>query len=201
MRLIICLGFYFSFYTFATAQSLDKTANTKWYSETISNGVRIQNSFPRGGPYPSTTEKNSNYSFLIFSTHLTNETASPLKLKISFPADSFPTGETGNVYMKIFVAPDTMKFDKETSHIDGLAYFLDFNNGTILQTTINPKEEYILYIGTVFYQAKGTEWGDRSRGGNRTELTLKGEELFFSMPPQINSFPCGHIISKMSNKE
>jgi hypothetical protein len=89
-----------------------------------------------------------------------------------------------------------MKFDKETRYIAGLEYFLDFNKATMLQREINPKEEYILYIGTVFYQAKGTEWGDRSRGGNRAELILKGEELFYSMPPQINSFSCGHIISK-----
>jgi hypothetical protein len=196
MRLTICLGFYFSFYTFATGQSLDKTTNAKWYSETISNGILIQNNFPRGGPYPSFTGKNSNYSFLIFSTRVTNQTTSPVELKIHFPADSFPTGEAGNVYMKIFLAPDTMKFDKETRYIAGLKSFLDFNQSTMLQRTINPKEEYIFYIGTVFYQAKGTEWGDRSRGGNRAELILKGKELFYRMPPQIDYLSCGHIISK-----
>src|SRR5688572_28030879 len=91
MRLTICLGVYFSFYTFVTGQSLDQTTNTKWYSETISNGILIQNSFPKGGPYPGFRGKNSNYSFLIFSTRVTNETTRPLELKINFPADSFPT--------------------------------------------------------------------------------------------------------------
>ena len=174
----------------------DEKIKTKWYSETTNKGVAIQNSFPRGGPYPGSTGKNSNYSFLIFFTRVINETTSPLELTINFPADSFPTGEAGNVYMKIFLAPDTMKFDNEMRYIAGLESFLDFNKSTKLQRTINPKEEYIFYIGTVFYQAKGTAWGDQSRGGNRAELVLKEKDLFYRMTPQLDYLPCGHIISK-----
>jgi hypothetical protein len=44
--------------------------------------------------------------------------------------------------MKIFLPPDTMKFDKETWYIAGLKFFLDLVK-TMLQRTINAKEEYI----------------------------------------------------------
>jgi hypothetical protein len=91
-------------------QSIPKT---KWYSETASKGVIIQNSFPKGGPYTGSPGKNSNYSFLIFFTRIKNETATPLELTMNFPADSFATGEGGNVYLKLFLPPDTMTFYKE----------------------------------------------------------------------------------------
>jgi hypothetical protein len=196
MRLTICLGFYFSFSIFVTGQSLDKTPNTNGYAETNTNGLIIQNSFPKGGPYLGASGKNSHYSFLIFSTRITNTTTSPVELTIQFPADSFPTGAAGNVYMKIFLPPDTINFNKETRYIAGLKSFLDFTTATSLQRTINPKEEYMFYIGTVFFQPKGTEWGDQSRGGNRAALILKGQDLFYRMPPQLESLPCGQIISR-----
>jgi hypothetical protein len=178
-------------------QSIPKT---KWYSETASKGVIIQNSFPKGGPYTGSPGKNSNYSFLIFFTRIKNETATPLELTMNFPADSFATGEGGNVYLKLFLPPDTMTFYKEPLYnygVTSLESFLDFNKPTMLQRTINPKEEYLFYIGAVFYQARGTAWKkEHSRGGNRAELVLKGQNLFYRMIPQLDSLPCGHIISK-----
>ena len=169
------------------------------YTDSDGKSIIIQNSFPRGGPYTGSTGKNSNYSFLIFFTRIINETATPLELTINFPADSFATGEGGNVYLKLFLPPDTMTLDKESLSnygITGLESFLDFNKPTMFQRTINPKEECLFYIGSVFYQARGTAWKDESRGGNRAELVLEGQDLFYRMPPQINSLPCGHIISK-----
>jgi hypothetical protein len=169
------------------------------YTDTDGKSIIIKNSFPRGGPYTGSNGKNSNYSFLIFFTRIINETATPLELTINFPADSFATGEGGNYYLKLFLPPDTMTLDKESLSnygITGLESFLDFNKPTMFQRTINPKEECLFYIGSVFYQARGTAWKDESRGGNRAELILKGQDLFYRMVPQIDSLPCGHIILK-----
>ena len=197
MRFIISVVFFLSLCTFVMGQRISKA--TEWYSETVSKGIIIQNSFPKGGPYPGATEKNAHYSFLIFFTRVINETATPLELTINLPADSFATGEGGNVYVKLFLPPDTMTLDKESLYnygITGLESFLDFNKPTMFQRTINPKEECLFYIGAVFYQARGTARTNQSRGGNRVELVLKGQDLFYRMIPQIDSLPCGYIISK-----
>lgn len=196
MRFIISVVFFLSFCTFVIGQRISQT---KWYSETVSKGVIIQNSFPRGGPYTGPTGKNAHYSFLIFFTRVINETATPLELTINFPADSFATGEGGDVYLKLFLPPDTMTLDKEPLYgygVTSLESFLDFNKPTMLQRTINPKEECLFYIGAVFYQARGTAWKEQSRGGNRAELVLKDQDLFYRMFPQIDSLPCGHITFK-----
>lgn len=170
------------------------------YPDSDGKSIIIQNGFPRGEPYTGSKGKNSNYSFLIFFTRIINETAKPLELTINFPADSFATGQGGNVDMKVFLPPDTMMNEKQILYNYGgknLESFLDFNKPTMFQRTINPKEDCLFYIGTVFYQARGTTWKkDESRGGNRAELVLKGQELFYRMIPQIDSLPCGHIIFK-----
>jgi hypothetical protein len=196
MRFIISVLFLLSFCTFAMGQGISQI---KWYSESASTGVIIQNSFPKGGPYIDSTGKYTGYSFLIYFTRVVNETASPLELTINFPADSFATGEVGNDYLKLFLPPDTMTFDKEplfSYGVTSLESFLDFNKPTMLQRTINPKEEFLFYTGTVFYQARDTERTNRSRGGNRAELVLKGQDLFYRMLPQIDSLPCGQIVFK-----
>ncbi|MFI5130261.1 MAG: hypothetical protein ACHQFX_09735 [Chitinophagales bacterium] len=196
MRFIISVLFFLSFCTFVMGQRISQI---KWYSESASKGVIIQNSFPKGGPYIDSAGKYTGYSFLIFFTRVINETASPLELTINFPADSFATGDWGNVYLKLFLPPDTMTFDKESLYnygVTGLESFLDFNKPTMLERTINPKEEFLFYTGTVFYQARGTERTNRPRGGNRAELVLHEQDLFYRMVPQIDSLPCGHIIIK-----
>ena len=154
----------------ATSPGSNEKYHTKYkYTDSIGKSIIIQNSFPRGGPYTGSSGKNSNYSFLIFFTRIINETATPVELMVNLPADSFATGVGGNVYLKIFLPQDTMTFDKESLSyygIKGLESFLDHNKPTMFKRTINPKEECLFYIGTVFYQGRGTEWKDESRGGN-----------------------------------
>jgi len=110
MRSIICIAFFLSFYTFVTAQSF---ATTKWYSETVSNGIRLQNSFPKGGPYPGSTQKNFSYSYLVFFTRVVNETAAPQELTINFSADSIAIPDSPDTFVKLFIPPDTMTVTKQ----------------------------------------------------------------------------------------
>jgi hypothetical protein len=65
----------------------------------------------------------------------------------------------------------------------------------MFQRTIKPKEECLFYVVAIFYQTIATA-ANQDRGGNRAELVLKGQDLFYRMPPQIDSLPCGQIISK-----
>ena len=196
MRVILSVVFFLSFCTLLIGQQLSQT---KWYSETASNGIIIQNSFPRGGPHIDSTGKNTGHSFLIFFTSVINETATPLELSINFPADSFATGEDGTVYLKLFLPSDTMTLDKELLPgygLTGLESVLHSNRPTMMQRTINPKEECRFYVVAGFFQTRGTVRTDKSRGGNRAELVLKEQDLFYRMLPQIDSLPCGHIVFK-----
>ncbi len=216
MRFIIPVVFFLSFCTFVMGQRISKAdsieiANkiddwnkgwkikdyklaTKWYSETASKGVIIQNSFPKGGPYTDPTGKKFGHS--IFWTRVINETATPLELTINFPADSFAILPSPDSYLKLFLPPDTMTLDKEWLYdygATGLKSFLDtgLNKPTMLQRTINPKEECLFYIGALSYQSGGMV---------RAGLVLKEQNLFYriSIIPHFDSalFPCGHIIFK-----
>jgi hypothetical protein len=172
----------------------DYKSTTKWYSETASQGVIIQNSFPKGGPYTDPTGKS--FGQAIFWTRVINETATPLELTINFPPDSFAIPPLPDSYLKLFLPPDTMTLDKEGLYAfgaTGLKSFLDtgLNKPTMLQRTINPKEECLFYIGALSYQSGGMV---------RAELVLKDQDLFYriSIIPHFDSalFPCGHIIFK-----
>jgi hypothetical protein len=171
------------------------TATTKWYSEAINNGILIQNSFPKGGPYTGPTKKNFNYSSLTFFTRVTNVAGAPLELTINFSADSFAIPSSPDTFVKLFLPPDTMTFDKEILYNYGVTDLVSFDKPTSFQRTINPGEECLFYVVAIFYQTRATA-RNQQRGGNRAELVLEGQDLFYRMPPQINSLPCGYIISK-----
>jgi hypothetical protein len=192
---IIWVMFFLSFYTVATGQSLYSTSSTKWYSETISNGVIIQNSFPKGGPYTGPTKKNFNYSYLVFFTRVVNETPTPLELTINFSADSIEIPSSPDTFVKLFLPSDTMTLDKQYVFSYGVTELESLDKSTSFQRTINPSEECLFYVVAIFYQTRTTA-RNQQRGGNRAELILKGQDLFYRMPPQIDSIPCGHIFKK-----
>lgn len=171
------------------------TTTTKWYSETTSNGITIQNSFPKGGPYPGPTKKNFNYSYLVFFSRVVNETDTPLELTLNFSADSIAIPYSPDTFVKLFLPPDTMTMSKQYLFSYGITELESFDNPTRFQTTINPGAECLFYVVAIFYQTSATA-RDQQRGGNRAELVLEGKDLFYRMPPQINSLFCGHILSK-----
>jgi hypothetical protein len=173
----------------------DSSISSSTYTDT-GKGVIIQNSGgPRGGPYTDPRGKKFGYS--IFWTRVINETATPLKLTINFPADSFKIPPSPDAYLKLFVPPDDpMTLDKESLYDYGskfLKSLLDtgINKPTSLQRTINPKEEYFFYTGALSY---------KSGGMVRAGLVLKDQELFYRIGiiPHFDSalFPCGHIVFK-----
>ncbi len=116
---------------------------------------------------------------------------------VKFPADSFLIFPSPNSYIKLFLPPDTVTLDKESEYdygVKGLkSFFSGFktNKPTMLERTINPKEECLFYIGALLYKADGTA---------RAELVLKEQDLFYkiSLAPLLDSalISCGRIIFK-----
>lgn len=193
MRLTICLVGFLSLHTFVTGQSLPQPT-TKWYSETINNGIIIQNSYPRGGPYTG-PGKNFNYSRLVFFTRVVNETATPMELTIHFSADSIAIPDSPDTFVKLFLPPDTMTVGKQFLFNYGVTELESIDKPTRFERTVKPNEECLFYVVAIFYQTRATE-KHQSRGGNRAQLVLEGQNLFYRMPPQVKSLPCGHIILK-----
>ncbi|KAA3626940.1 MAG: hypothetical protein DWQ02_20145 [Bacteroidetes bacterium] len=177
--------------SFVKGQNID----IDWYSETTSNGVIIQNSFPKGGPYKGPTTEHFNYSYLVFFSRVINETGKPLELDIHFSADSIAIPNSPGTFVKLFLPPDIMTLDKRSLFSYGVTELESFNESTSFERKLNPGEDCLFYVVAIFYQTNADAW-NQERGGNRTELVLKGQDLFYKMPPQIDSLHCGHIIFK-----
>jgi hypothetical protein len=192
MRSILFVFFFLPFCTQTTGQGISKT---QWYSETNINGIVIQNSFPKGGPYTGPTKKNFNYTHLVFFTRIVNETVTPFELTIKFSADSIPIPHSPGTFVKLFLPSDTMTHDKQSLFDYGVTHLKSLDKPTMFQRSVKPKEECLFYIVAIFYQTIATT-ENRDRGGNRAELILKGKDLFYRLPPTIDSLPCGQIISK-----
>lgn len=81
-----------------------------------------------------------------------------------------------------------MTLDKEGLYAYGVTSSL--TKPTPLQTTINPKEEVLFYIGVLFCRVGGVVWG---------ELVLRGHNFFYNIrgiPQKFDStlIPCGQIV-------
>lgn len=192
MRFTLSAIILYSFCIYATAQGISKS---DWYSQTNTNGIVMQNSLPKGGPYPGPVKKNFNYTQLVFFTRVVNETGTPFELTINFSADSIPIPGAPLTFVKLFLPPDTMTHDKKLLFNYGVTDLEFFDQPTSFQKTLAPDEEILFYVVSIFYQTSPTA-PNHQRGGNRAELILKGDKLFYSMLPQIDLLPCGRIISK-----
>ena len=189
MRYILYIGFILGICSFAKGQSLD----VDWYSETENNGLIIQNSFPKGGPYKGPTKKFHNYSYLVFFTRVINGTEKPLELKVNFSADSVAIPNSPDTFVKLFLPAETMTLKKVPLFSYGITELASLEKSTTFHKEVNPGEDCLFYVVAIFYQTRA-EARNQERGGNRAEFVLQGQDLLFRMPPQIDSLPCGHII-------
>lgn len=159
---------------------------------TDSNGATliIENSLPRGGRY--THPNGKTFGYRTFSNRIINKAALPLELTINFPADSLAILPKPGSYLKLFLLPNTQAGKSLYDNGSGLESFLDtaFYKMSVLQRTIQPKEECLFYIGLVMTDG----------GVVRTRLILKGQDLFYKVDisGQLDSalIPCGRIVFK-----
>ncbi len=167
----------------------------KWYSESNYNGIILQNSFPKGGLYKGSKKKYFNYSCLVFFSRVINQTKKSIELTVDFPADEIGIPDSPNTFVKLFLSSDKMTLEKQSLFNYGLTDFDSLNNSTKIQKILQPNEEYLFYVVAVFYQTRN-DIQNTNRGGNRTELVLEGENLFYKMLPQIEFMHCGKIKIK-----
>ncbi|MEP0263228.1 hypothetical protein [Dokdonia sp.] len=191
IKCTITLVFFLLICSFVKGQKTD----IQWYSETENNGITIQNSFPKGGPYTGPTKKHFNYSYLVFFTRVINETENQFELSVHFSADSIGIPDSPNTFVKLFLPPDTMTLEKQDLFSYGVTELESFEKPTKFQKTINSKEDCLFYVVAIFYQTRA-DIQNQQRGGNRAELILKGQDLFYKMSPQIDSLHCGQIMFK-----
>jgi len=130
---------------------------------------------------------------LVFFTRVINETGNSLELTVNFSTDSIVIPNSPDTFVKLFLPSDTMTLDKQNLFSYGIAELESFDKSTWFQRTINPKEDCLFYVVAIIYQTMA-DVRDQQRGGNRAELVLKGQDLFYRMLPQIDSLLCGHII-------
>jgi len=188
MRFIITVLFFLLIFSFVKGQGID----AKWYSETENNGVIIQNSYNKGGPYTGPVKKYFNVSNLIYFTRIVNKTKNSLELTVNFSADSIAIPNSPDTFVKLFLPSDTMTLDKRNLFSYGVKELESFDQSTRFQRKLNPHEDCLFNVVAIFYQAKAGE-RNQERGGNRAELVLKGQDLYYRMPPQIDFLHCGHI--------
>lgn len=166
---------------------------TPWYSESENNGVIIQNSYPKGGLYKGSTKRNYHHSYLVFFTRISNESENSIALSVNFSADSIAIPDSPDTYVQLFLPQDTMTLDKQNLANYGITELESFVQSTSLERKLKPKEDCLFYVVAIFFQTKAGAW-NQERGGNRAELVLRGQNLFYNMPPQIDLQRCGRII-------
>lgn len=189
MRFTISIVLFLLTCSLAKGQGID----WEWYSEHSSDGVIIQNSFPKGGPYNGPTTEHHNYSYLVFFTRIINETENPIELIVNFSSDSIAIPNSPNTFVKLFLPPDTMTLDKQSLFSYGITKLASLDQSTNIQRKLKPGEDFLFNVVGIFYQTNADAW-NQERGGNRAELVLKGQDLFYRMPPQFDSLLCGRII-------
>lgn len=189
----------FIFLTISFTVSSQTTPARSWvdsevkYTNSAGKAIKVYNSLPKGGGgYINSGGKD--YSYVIFWTRIVNESTTPLKMTVKFPTDSFSIFPSSNSYIKLLIPSDTMTLDKISLGDYGLTNLksiLDngFYKPSILERTLNPKEEYLFYIPIFIHQAQGTA---------RTSFIVKGHDLFYrvSIDSYSTLIPCGRVDFK-----
>ncbi|MEM6725991.1 MAG: hypothetical protein AAF598_18255, partial [Bacteroidota bacterium] len=132
------------------------------------------------------------YSHLVFFSRVLNETDQPIKLQLQFSADAYPIPSSPNVFIQLLLPEEVMTMDKQSQFTYGLSRLEHLDVATCHQQVIQPGAEGLFYTVALFYQDVPDEW-IADRGGNRAELTMDGQDLYFNLLPQVEALPVGRI--------
>ncbi|MFD2943016.1 hypothetical protein [Flavobacterium notoginsengisoli] len=176
-----------------STSNVSKSIYTKYvYANSKGENIVIQNSFPKGGMKYKDLKGNE-YVYAVFWTRIINKNTNPVELKINFPPNSYEIQDLPGKYYKILIPSDIMTLDKIPLFNYGLKdldSFFDNNidKSSLLKRTIKPKESNGFYV--VILRLIG---GDKY-GVLRTELSLKGQNLFYKI--RDKEIQCGSIEIK-----
>lgn len=140
--------------------------------------VLIQNGLPKGG-IRLTDSKGDQYSVVVFWNRILNETDSVRKVRMKVPQQAYAIPSLPGHYYKVVVPPDTMTPEKTSASFYGLKKIEALLNNQLagsesIQRKIAPHGSTGFYV-VIFGLSEG------AHGTMRTELSLKGTDLFYRM--------------------
>lgn len=170
----------------------DKSVYSKYEYDFKGKRLIVQNSLPKGG-ITYVDPKGNEYIYAVFWTRIINETDNSIEFKINFPLDSYEIPALPGKYYKTLIPSDTMTIQKIPLFNYGLANLEPFFDKNIdkpssLKRTIQPKESTGFYVVT-FRLIGGDKYGVL-----RTELSLKGQNLYYKI--RDKEILCGSIEIK-----
>ena len=164
------------------------------HKDSKGNSVMMTNSLPKGGGV--VYQNGKKYGYVVFWTRMSNQSATPIELKVKFPEVTF--FKSPDSYIKIVLPKETMKIEKEQLFDYGLTNFQSLLNDEsnqlgILQKKIGPKEDYLFYV-SVFIHIEGSG----PAGPARAKFELNDKELFYkiSIGSDTTLIPSGSLDFK-----
>ena len=155
------------------------------------NTVMVTNSLPKGGGV--VYQNGKKYGYVVFWARMSNQSATPIELKLKFPDVTF--FKPPESYVKIVLPKESMNIKKEQLFDYGLTNLQSLLNDesnqlSILKKKIGPKEDYFFYV-TVFIHIDGN-------GSARAKFELNDKELFYkiSIGSDTTLIPCGSLDFK-----
>jgi hypothetical protein len=155
------------------------------------NSAMVTSSLPKGGGV--VYQNGKKYGYVNFWTRMSNQSATPIELKVKFPEVTF--FKSPDSYIKIVLPKETMKIEKEQLFDYGLTNLQSILNDEsnqlgILQKKIGSKEDYLFYV-TVFIHIEGG-------GSARAKFELNDKELLYkiSIGSDTTLIPCGSLEFK-----
>jgi len=155
------------------------------------NTVMVTNSLPKGGGV--VYQNGKKYGYVVFWARMSNQSATPIELKLKFPDVTF--FKPPESYVKIVLPKESMNIKKEQLFDYGLTNLQSLLNDesnqlSILKKKIGPKEDYFFYV-TVFIHIDGS-------GSARAKFELNDKELFYkiSIGSDTTLIPCGSLDFK-----
>ena len=193
MKLIVSVFFLFV-YLYTNGQ-VGPTRN--WVDSEVKlmdskgNTAMVTNSLPKGGGV--VYQNGKKYGYVVFWARMSNQSATPIELKLKFPDVTF--FKPPESYVKIVLPKESMNIEKEQLFDYGLTNLQSLINDesnqlSILKKKIGPKEDYFFYV-TVFIHIDGN-------GSARAKFELNDKELFYkiSMGSDTTLIPCGSLEFK-----
>jgi len=164
------------------------------HKDSKGNSVMMTNSLPKGGGV--VYQNGKKYGYVVFWTRMSNQSATPIELKVKFPEVTF--FKSPDSYIKIVLPKETMKIEKVQLFDYGLTNFQSLLNDEsnqlgILQKKISLKEDYLFYV-TVFIHIEGSG----PAGPARAKFELNDKELLYkiSIGSDTTLIPCGSLEFK-----
>ena len=161
------------------------------YTDSKGNSVMMTNSLPKGGGV--VYQNGKKYGYVVFWTRMSNQSATPIELKVKFPEVTF--FKSPDSYIKIVLPKESMNIEKEQLFDYGLTNLQSILNDesnqlSILQKKISPKEDYFFYVTVFIHIEKGVS--------ARAKFELNDKELFYkiSMGSDTTLIPCGSLDFK-----